>query len=101
MLYRTIYKFLSFLLLVLPLGVFAQVAEDRVAPSLLAMVATRIDMTLSRMTCFNLFMPGSIKQNIEVVMMDLSKREMLAFWDWNVISFLTHGSGRHLVKIKF
>ena len=31
MLYRTIYKFLSFLLLVLPLGVFAQVAEDRVA----------------------------------------------------------------------
>jgi len=31
MLYRTIYKFLSILLLVLPLGVFAQVAEDRVA----------------------------------------------------------------------
>ena len=31
MLYRTIYKFLSFLLLILPLGVFAQVAEDRVA----------------------------------------------------------------------
>jgi hypothetical protein len=62
---------------------------------------TRIDMTLSRMTCFNLFMPGSIKQNIEVVMMDLSKREMLAYWDWNVISFLTYGSGRHLVKIKF
>jgi len=62
---------------------------------------TRIDLTLSRMTCFNLFMPGSIKQNIEVVMMDLSKREMLAYWDWNVISFLTYGSGRHLVKIKF
>jgi len=62
---------------------------------------TRIDMTLSRMTCFNLFMPGSIKQNIEVVMMDLSKREMLAYWDWSVISFLTYGSGRHLVKIKF
>ena len=31
MLYRNIYKFLSILLLVLPLGVFAQVAEDRVA----------------------------------------------------------------------
>jgi len=31
MLYRTIYKFLSILLLVLPLGVFAQAAEDRVA----------------------------------------------------------------------
>jgi len=62
---------------------------------------TRIDMTLSRMTCFNLFMPGSIKQNIEVVMMDLSKRELLAYCDWNVISFLTYGSGRHLVKIKF
>jgi hypothetical protein len=31
MLYRTIYKSLSILLLVLPLGVFAQAAEDRVA----------------------------------------------------------------------
>jgi hypothetical protein len=61
----------------------------------------RIDMTLSRMVCFNLFMPGSVKQNLQVLMMDLSKREMLAYWDWNVISFLTYGSGRHLVKIKF
>jgi len=62
---------------------------------------TRIDMTLSRMTCFNLIVPGSVKQNLQILMMDLSKREMLAYWDWNVISFLTYGSGRHLVKIKF
>ena len=62
---------------------------------------TRIDMTLSRMTCFNLIVPGSVKQNLQILMMDLSKREMLAYWDWNVISFLTYGSGRHLVKIRF
>lgn len=62
---------------------------------------TRIDMTLSRMTCFNLIVPGSVKQSLQILMMDLSKREMLAYWDWNVISFLTYGSGRHLVKIKF
>jgi hypothetical protein len=61
----------------------------------------RIELTLSRMTCFNLIVPGSIKQNLHILMMDLSKREMLAYWDWNVVSFLTYGSGRHFVKIKF
>ena len=62
---------------------------------------TRIDMTLSRLTCFTLIVPGSVKQNLQILMMDLSKREMLAYWDWTVISFLTYGSGRHLIKIKF
>jgi hypothetical protein len=61
----------------------------------------RVDFAISRMTCFNLIVPGSIKQTMQVLMMDLNRREMIAYWDWNVISFLTYGSGRHLVKIKF
>jgi len=53
------------------------------------------------MTCFNIIVPGSVKQSLQVLMMDLQRREMIAYWDWSVISFLTYGSGRHLVKIKF
>lgn len=61
----------------------------------------RVEFALSRMTCFNIIVPGSVKQSLQVLMMDLQRREMIAYWDWSVISFLTYGSGRHLVKIKF
>jgi hypothetical protein len=61
----------------------------------------RVEVGISRMTCFNIIVPGSVKQSIQVLMMDLHRREMIAYWDWSVISFLTYGSGRHLVKIKF
>lgn len=61
----------------------------------------RVEIGISRMTCFNIIVPGSVKQSIQVLMMDLHRREMIAYWDWSVISFLTYGSGRHLVKIKF
>lgn len=61
----------------------------------------RVDIGISRMTCFNIIVPGSVKQSLKVLMMDLHRREMIAYWDWSVISFLTYGSGRHLVKIKF
>lgn len=61
----------------------------------------RIEFPVSRMTCFNLVVPGSIKQNMQILMMDLKRREMIAYWDWSVISFMTYGSGRHLVKVKF
>ena len=61
----------------------------------------RVEVGISRMTCFNIIVPGSVKQSLQVLMMDLHHREMIAYWDWSVISFLTYGSGRHLVKIKF
>lgn len=61
----------------------------------------RVEVGISRMTCFNIIVPGSVKQSLQVLMMDLQHREMIAYWDWSVISFLTYGSGRHLVKIKF
>lgn len=61
----------------------------------------RVEIGISRMTCFNIIVPGSVKQSLQVLMLDLKQREMIAYWDWSVISFLTYGSGRHLVKIKF
>lgn len=61
----------------------------------------RVEIGISRMTCFNIIVPGSVKQSIQVLLMDLHRREMIAYWNWSVISFLTYGSGRHLVKIKF
>jgi hypothetical protein len=53
------------------------------------------------MTCFNLIVPGSVKQDLQILMMDLKRKEMLVYWDWSVISFMACGSGRHLVKVKF
>jgi hypothetical protein len=61
----------------------------------------RIEFPVSRMTCFNLIVPGSVKQDFQILMMDLKRKEMLVYWDWSVISFMAYGSGRHLVKVKF
>ena len=61
----------------------------------------RVEFQISRMTCFNVAVPGSVKAGLQVLSMDLNKMELIGVWTWSVVSFLAYGSGQNLVKVKF
>lgn len=61
----------------------------------------RINFDVSRDTCFNLLVPGSSKNTFQVLYVDLSKKEIVAKWDYNIFSFLTLGSASSIIKMTY
>lgn len=60
-----------------------------------------INFEIARHTCFNFFVPGTIKNTFQVLFVDLNKKEIIAKWKQNLISYMTIGGGSDIVKMSY